>query len=762
MAIQPGVGYTFNASSQGENLNIEKPWSEWESSGGSAPLQQFQLVLNTITVGEGVGAATKTILSVVQGNLLCTDLIGANEAWVSKFTNAAITPSGITQVIGTDESTFINCETGTANTGGPGGYQLPYNNGEAGAYCKYGIYLLQINNQKTDINPVIFIADADETFVDWMYELPTVPPVTVLDPDDLGLNEYPAYDLITIGTISFAPVSKEWIIDQHSIGTLTMVEPVKTGPQLPAWAPPVEPDPAPFQCSQGRVTEDGQDFWCLKIGKGSISYSVSNMPEIKLGAISNQYQSYYEGCTAFTPGTDKTGDSVDVAKSPWMLGGGYDLPTALGEYWLFAVYWDIDPDTWGGSVTSVKGYPVLCLIDSDNANSCFKETGPGYYYNLTNIKRMDGYANKFAGKDWGFCHTTYFNPMKFGFAAKKLAKITVTASAAGTVTIEKLQEADGTRNRIDIIKFNGRVKSGGIKFKYDNDVTSGHKSGYFYPGQDEYARHLYNALQEIPKLKRNVLVSQVDDYTFYVTYINHLQMREYWGDDLDNGEYVLAVDTNELQWFDKEYEIEQYHTGALEMMIPLQFNGTQLLSKEGWKESEDPFYINKNSGWEQVVNKDDPFNIGFAQFLTNPPMSIVSNQTPAPYTPKNFNDIYFRENGCDNACEFPFQVKRVGDSFSLCGGMVNNVMLTGSTTFSLSDEDYIYLICTVTTEGTPLVYPVTVTAAAGDVPADTDLAGHIAVARLVDGELVQLVTGSLWSDRIKLGEAVATYYFAKV
>ena len=30
MSIQPGVGYTFAASSLGTNLNIEQPWSEWE------------------------------------------------------------------------------------------------------------------------------------------------------------------------------------------------------------------------------------------------------------------------------------------------------------------------------------------------------------------------------------------------------------------------------------------------------------------------------------------------------------------------------------------------------------------------------------------------------------------------------------------------------------------------------------------------------------------------------------------------------------
>ena len=29
MSIQPGVGYTFTASSRGTNLNIEKPWAPW-------------------------------------------------------------------------------------------------------------------------------------------------------------------------------------------------------------------------------------------------------------------------------------------------------------------------------------------------------------------------------------------------------------------------------------------------------------------------------------------------------------------------------------------------------------------------------------------------------------------------------------------------------------------------------------------------------------------------------------------------------------
>jgi hypothetical protein len=38
MAIQPGVGYTFTASSLGTNLNILQPWSEWDSSVSVLPL----------------------------------------------------------------------------------------------------------------------------------------------------------------------------------------------------------------------------------------------------------------------------------------------------------------------------------------------------------------------------------------------------------------------------------------------------------------------------------------------------------------------------------------------------------------------------------------------------------------------------------------------------------------------------------------------------------------------------------------------------
>jgi hypothetical protein len=38
MAIQPGPGYIFSASSLGENLNIQQPWSEWDNGPTPKPL----------------------------------------------------------------------------------------------------------------------------------------------------------------------------------------------------------------------------------------------------------------------------------------------------------------------------------------------------------------------------------------------------------------------------------------------------------------------------------------------------------------------------------------------------------------------------------------------------------------------------------------------------------------------------------------------------------------------------------------------------
>lgn len=54
MGIQPGVGYTFTASSQGTNLTVEKPWAPWTTYNVTEDICTPFKVKNVteVTVGE--------------------------------------------------------------------------------------------------------------------------------------------------------------------------------------------------------------------------------------------------------------------------------------------------------------------------------------------------------------------------------------------------------------------------------------------------------------------------------------------------------------------------------------------------------------------------------------------------------------------------------------------------------------------------------------------------------------------------------------
>ena len=47
------------------------------------------------------------------------------------------------------------------------------------------------------------------------------------------------------------------------------------------------------------------------------------------------------------------------------------------------------------------------------------------------------------------------------------------------------------------------------------------------------------------------------------------------------------------------------------------------------------------------------------------------------------------------------------------------------------------------------------------VPADTDTEGYILIATVNGPTVTQIVTGSLWADRLKMGTQTAQYYFAR-
>ena len=172
---------------------------------------------------------------------------------------------------------------------------------------------------------------------------------------------------------------------------------------------------------------------------------------------------------------------------------------------------------------------------------------------------------------------------------------------------------------------------------------------------------------------------------------------------------------------------------------------------------------------------------------------------------REFADMY--DGAAQDTCS-PFKVKNVqevteGEStivtYEICPGTFNNLM---PQVYNETEEEFEYL--DDLTEGYQLIldfastsscivylrvgpdastnqfppsapispydpddpYP-TVFNTGGTLPTDTDTYGYLALAKvnsLGSGvySVDQYVTGSLWGDRIKLGSATATYYYARI
>lgn len=122
-----------------------------------------------------------------------------------------------------------------------------------------------------------------------------------------------------------------------------------------------------------------------------------------------------------------------------------------------------------------------------------------------------------------------------------------------------------------------------------------------------------------------------------------------------------------------------------------------------------------------------------------------------------------------NKCKHPFEVKRNGVAesivWSVCEGSVNNVLPDPPfDTFTMTDG-YVWL----RVEYGNGMFPINAPENSGiivqhgpTVPADTDEYGHIVIASITDDVVTQLVTGSLWGNRIKLGSNVARYFWARI
>jgi hypothetical protein len=81
MSIQPGVGYTFTASSQGTNFSIQTPWAPWPLLGDSFECSPYK-VHDVVEKGSGESAyAVFQICSATFNNLIPQVYDSVNEVW---------------------------------------------------------------------------------------------------------------------------------------------------------------------------------------------------------------------------------------------------------------------------------------------------------------------------------------------------------------------------------------------------------------------------------------------------------------------------------------------------------------------------------------------------------------------------------------------------------------------------------------------------------------------------------------------------------
>jgi len=158
MAIQPGVGYTFSASSLGTNLNIQQPWSEWDSSVSVLPLWP-KLKVDKVTVVPGT---VNRIVPNIGGTFIDAstppDITVSGEGYICiKLTYVAATffPR-------TAEIIFYAGSTTPADTETEGYYPLAKVNAvTVGAVTTYSLIILSYGNfvcnrLKSGANPAVW------------------------------------------------------------------------------------------------------------------------------------------------------------------------------------------------------------------------------------------------------------------------------------------------------------------------------------------------------------------------------------------------------------------------------------------------------------------------------------------------------------------------------------------------------------------------------------------------------------------------------
>ena len=544
--------------------------------------------------------------------------------------------------------------------------------------------------------------------------------------------------------------------------------------------------PAPFECRV--VSVNGERF--LQIAKGSIDYSYSNMPYIYKGAFTHISQAAAEK-VQICPDTMREIGNIYPGGNPgidpsysldwWMEdGGGYKLPDSSESYSIYAFKWDVERNATPFSDSAVvnTGLPTIAIIPSSNATDkakIEKGTGPSIYENTMNVQKMNGYTDvsEMSG-DWGHCHTTWYNPRKFGYNYKLIATISASSNSFTAASSIVSPAVVGFSNMIQKVVFEGNPSGGAVTI-----TCGGFTSTVPFPVTNFYSAivpvysnelTLKACLESITAvvlpgvelpvtLAGNVEVSKYSDSVYYVTFVNQLQ-----------GVAVppLSINTEAVTAYEWNFNITQHITGAIDLTTPMQFGMTQLMNKEDVSEPEDPYYLNRDNStpWVNIVNRLDVLGCtGFSGDVVQDGMFPVVDGTVS-----NTDPDYSIVSGCTDepTTDHPFKVIHVStagglSTYRIVSGTVNNVTpgnIASNITVSTSTyEVWVKVPFAAGLLPNPTGFEWNI---GTPLPADTDTEGYIRIATVNGSSVTQYVTGSLWADRIKMGSLTATYYYARV
>jgi hypothetical protein len=522
-----------------------------------------------------------------------------------------------------------------------------------------------------------------------------------------------------------------------------------------------------FEC---RVTPlEGLQY--LQIAKGSVTYSQSNMPLIKSSPKVINKQCYINKVAVFEEVDEFDGG---IADSPWMLNGGGYLLGGPGTWIVALCKWDIVSTGFDGTDLTMPALlgeqrPFVAIYKQGSTLASYinSETGPSLYSNETNVQPMTGYNSSSTGLsgDFGYCHTTWFNPRKLGYSMRTIAIIEsgVPDNIAPTVTRVQAANPATKTNEIHRLNINTIPKAGDFKLNYTDSITG--NSDPFDPlfgGEFE----LGIALSAITALQGNIAVQQHSADAYDIVYANALQAEAIT---------LPTIADNTLDYFNDTYVVTQCAVGSQDIVIDLNFHGSMLKSIAGLTEATDPYNVSFENDWNGIVNVDDILlfdgieenldwftDISAAPTtMTNPNYTIADTCGAGPYG-HPFQVIF---TGVDSGGEEPV------NKFKVISGTVNNVIPNNIddefSSFTVAQN--IYLKVPIDDTVTPALYPSTtdveiVNSDSSSPFVDTDTEGYLLLATMAsDGTITQFVQGSVWSERHKYTEPdSATYYYYRV